>query len=506
MYYVIVDLEWNQYHNPMWTPTSRSGVIMHEEIIQIGAVKTDKNMTPVDTFNLYVRLGGRRRLDRYVKKLTGIDEHDIAGGEDFPVAAEMFAAWLQDVDAIFSWGADDRRVFLNNLAFHNLEAPACAWYDAQKIYAAQNPSHGGLALKNIADEAGVRVNLTLHDAMNDAVLTSVCMSGLDMDKGIREYSGVKKNANADAPQAVAACKTHRHSTRQGAWEEACASLLHCPACMKNMQWCGEEKGSIDRFYKNAACPEHGQYIIRGEFQGVKLQTLKLTFYEDNEAARKMVENEVNPAPSPAKKRRRRRSKKKTDAVASVNADEILTKAISYAALRHDGQTLVPGSAPYIVHPMEVTSILSTLTDDNVVLAAGMLHDVLTMCPDVTADALRSEFGDHVSELVESSSTYAVNLSGKPRPDFLADAGEEQLMLLLADMLSGLRALNRGVQTSGDAFWEAMGEDVKKQTGDYCRELLKNFDAFKGKSAYAEFEALVKALFGGKKRKSGNGKK
>ena len=49
MFYVMLDLEWNQYHNPMWTPTSREGVIMHEEIIQIGAVKTDETLTPVDT-------------------------------------------------------------------------------------------------------------------------------------------------------------------------------------------------------------------------------------------------------------------------------------------------------------------------------------------------------------------------------------------------------------------------------------------------------------------------
>ena len=32
MFYVVIDLEWNQYHNPLWTPESRSGVIMQAEV------------------------------------------------------------------------------------------------------------------------------------------------------------------------------------------------------------------------------------------------------------------------------------------------------------------------------------------------------------------------------------------------------------------------------------------------------------------------------------------
>ena len=103
----------------------------------------------------------------------------------------MFAAWLQDVDAVFSWGQDDMRVYLNNLSFYGLEAPSCAWFDAQKIYAMQTPEHGGLALKNIAQEMNIRVSLNLHNAMNDAILTAFCMRNLDIKKGLAEYSKPK---------------------------------------------------------------------------------------------------------------------------------------------------------------------------------------------------------------------------------------------------------------------------------------------------------------------------
>ena len=490
MQYVVIDLEWNQYHNPMWTPTSRNGVVMHEEIIQIGAVKTDEHMVPVDCFNLYVRLGGRRRLDRYVKKLTGISEHDIAAGEDFPMAAELFAAWLGDADAIFSWGPDDRRVFLNNLSFHNLEAPSCAWYDAQKIYAAQNPAHGGLALKSIAEECGIRVNLTLHDAMNDAALTAMCMMKLDMEKGIREYARPASAVTTGGVKPITVAHTHRHADRQSAWDEACASLLHCPLCMKSLSWLEGESGSVERWYKSAVCPEHGEFILRGEFQGVKNQTLKLSYFENNDAVKEMIDKELNPG-GKKRKRRKRGGKKSEDAVAVVASEDLLAKAVSLAVTAHAGQELLPGTAPYIVHPMEVCAIASTMTDDPAVLSAAMLHDVITQNPAYTADTLRAQFGDHVCELVESVSAPGIGA----HTEALTELGEEALILLLSDMLSALRGMNRAFETLGRAFWTDMGPDMKKQTAAYCRKLEAAFAPLSGKPALTEYKKLCTALFG-----------
>ncbi len=489
MYYVIVDLEWNQYHNPMWTPTARNGVVMHEEIIQIGAVKTDETMTPVDTFNIFVRLGGRRRLDRYVKKLTGINEHDIASGEDFPVAAEMFAAWIKDADAIFSWGQDDRRVFLNNLSFHNIEAPACAWYDAQRIYASQNPSHGGLALKNCAEECGIRVKLSLHNALNDAVLTSACMAKLDMEKGLREYEKPRKQSSSGSLAPIASAHTHRHNTRRGAWEEACSSLLHCPRCMQALKWTSEERGSMDRFYKNAACPEHGEFIIRGEFQGIKTQVLKLSFFENDEQTRQMVEQELNPV---KKSRRRRRAKKNADTVEVVSTEDMLSKAIAFAADAHKEQLLEPGTSPYIVHPMEAAAIASTMTDDTALIAAAVLHDVLTMRPDISADTLRAKFGDHIASLVESEASSSISLDGSSA--LSEDTSEEELIILLSDMLSGLRAIYRSHEAGGEAFWEKMGPEFKAAFAARSKSMLKALKPLSAFSAYKEYSRLVSALF------------
>ena len=484
MYYVIIDLEWNQYHNPMWTPQNRNGVIMHEEIIQIGAVKTDKTMTPVDTFNIYVRLGGRRRLDRYVKKLTGIDEHMLASGEDFPVAAEMFAEWIKDVDAIFSWGQDDRRVFLNNLSFHNLEAPSCAWYDAQKIYAVQNPDHGAMALKNIAQEAGIRVNLSLHNAMNDAILTSACMAKLDIGMGIHDYDAPRALPVSGLPKPISSARTHRHNSEAEAWNEACASLMHCPRCMKSLTWEEGEKGTMEHFYKQAACPEHGNFLIKGEFLGLKVKTLKLSFYEASPDILAIVDRELAPA-QPKKSRRRRRGKAKVDAVAALSGEEMLSKAIGYAAQKHASHLLAPGTSPYIVHPMEVTQIVSTMSDDFAVLSAAVLHDVLALCPEVSADDIRREFGDHVCELVESA-----NSDG--------ESGEEALTIKLADSLSGMRSLKRQSETLGDKFAEEMGSENLEALGKQMKALERVYAPLRDKPAFKEYKRLVQSVFSKKK--------
>ena len=475
MYYVVIDLEWNQYHNPLWTPTNRSGVIMHEEIIQIGAVKTDRDMIPVDTFNVYVRLGGRRRLDRYVKKLTGIDEKTLLTGEDFSVAAEMFAGWLDDVDAIFSWGQDDRRVFLNNLSFYGLDAPACAWYDAQKIYAFQNPQHGAMALKNIAQEAGIRVNLSLHNAMNDAVLTAACMGKLDIAGGILEYDKPAKLPQSGLPKPISSARTHRHNTSQAAWEEACASLLHCPRCMKNLTWEEGERGTPEHWYKLADCPDHGKFVIKGEFLGVKIKTLKLSFYEASEQILAAINKDLAPA-KPAK--RSRRKKHKTDTVKPLSADEMLSKAVAFAAQKHMGQLLLPGSAPYIVHPMEVTRIVSTISDDSALLSAAVLHDVLRMCPETTADELRQEFGDHVCDLVEGG-----------------EDSDELKILTLADALSGVRSVKMQCDAAGEKFWADMDPEARSELIKQLRAVEKRCAALKNEAAYREYKRLVGAIAG-----------
>lgn len=60
--------------------------------------------------------------------------------------------------------------------------------------------------------------------------------------------------------------------------------------------------------------------------------------------------------------------------------EILNKAIVYAVKAHNGQVRKGTQVPYILHPLEAASIVGTLTTDEEVIAAAVLHDVVEIPP------------------------------------------------------------------------------------------------------------------------------
>ena len=56
------------------------------------------------------------------------------------------------------------------------------------------------------------------------------------------------------------------------------------------------------------------------------------------------------------------------------------KAAAFALKAHEGQMRKAAPIPFILHPMEVAQIASTLTHDQDVLAAAVLHDVVEDTP------------------------------------------------------------------------------------------------------------------------------
>lgn len=54
---------------------------------------------------------------------------------------------------------------------------------------------------------------------------------------------------------------------------------------------------------------------------------------------------------------------------------MLAQAVCFAAQMHDGTTRKGSELPYIVHPMEAAAIVGTLTEDEEVLAAAVLHEI-----------------------------------------------------------------------------------------------------------------------------------
>ena len=67
--------------------------------------------------------------------------------------------------------------------------------------------------------------------------------------------------------------------------------------------------------------------------------------------------------------------------------ELVEKAYHFAEKAHAGQLRKSGE-PYFVHPLTVAGILAKLMLDAPTIAAGLLHDTVEDCEDVTLKSLR----------------------------------------------------------------------------------------------------------------------
>lgn len=82
---------------------------------------------------------------------------------------------------------------------------------------------------------------------------------------------------------------------------------------------------------------------------------------------------------------------------------MIDEAREFAAKAHEGQFRKGTKRPYIVHPVEVAEIVGTMTQDEEVICAALLHDTIEDCAGVSEEILRSRFGERVALLVAGES-------------------------------------------------------------------------------------------------------
>jgi hypothetical protein len=127
-------------------------------------------------------------------------------------------------------------------------------------------------------------------------------------------------------------------------------------------------------------------------------------------------------------------------------------ALSYAETRHRGQHRPDGS-PFILHPVEVASILHGVGSPDHLIAAGVMHDLLEKT-DATASDLQARFGPKITALVlavsDDDRIHGYTARKAALRQQVAGAGDEALALFAADKLSKLRELRReAVADAGD---------------------------------------------------------
>ena len=182
---------------------------------------------------------------------------------------------------------------------------------------------------------------------------------------------------------------------------------------------------------------------------------------------------------------------------------VLDEAIIFATHAHEGQIRKMAYTPYILHPLEVASIISTMTGDLEVMAAGVLHDTVEDCG-VDPAVIREKFGPRVAALVASETED--KLSDRPPAETWKERKEDSLLLLkftkekdvkilwLGDKLSNIRSFYREHQKKGDEIFQCLNQKDPKMHRWYYATIAEYISELKDTAAYQEYVELIGKVF------------
>lgn len=182
MNYIVLDLEWNQPNSPR--VMVKRPVCLWGEIIQIGAVKLNKNLEIIDTFKIMVKPKYYRTMHKKVARLTSITDDDLQYGFPFKQALSYFNSWCTQDCIFLTWSGDDVRMLRSNLSMHKVKYYSVPKsYDIQKLFSIQiakeQRQYSLLQALEILQEPAC----SAHDALHDAINTARVLRHLSPDDG-----------------------------------------------------------------------------------------------------------------------------------------------------------------------------------------------------------------------------------------------------------------------------------------------------------------------------------
>ena len=184
--------------------------------------------------------------------------------------------------------------------------------------------------------------------------------------------------------------------------------------------------------------------------------------------------------------------------------ELVSEALAFAVKAHDGMRRKKSDAPYILHPMEAAVIVGTMSDDQNLIAAAALHDVVEDAG-VTIEEVEAKFGKRVRELVESETED--KRADLPQSDTWRIRKEESLTVLknaediavlmvwLGDKLANMRSIYRDWKTEGDKMWQRFNQKNVKEQEWYYTSITKLTERLSHTSAWLEYKTLTELVFG-----------
>ena len=184
--------------------------------------------------------------------------------------------------------------------------------------------------------------------------------------------------------------------------------------------------------------------------------------------------------------------------------ELVSEAIAFAVKAHDGMRRKKSELPYILHPMEAAVIVGSMTDDQNLIAAAALHDVVEDAG-ITIEEIEDKFGKRVRELVESE-TEDKRLDLPPEETWRIRKEESLLvlkntddlgvlMVWIGDKLANMRSIYRDWTAEGDSMWLKFNQSNIKEQAWYYTSIIKLTERLAYTSAWREYKTLTEIVFG-----------
>ncbi|MDO5689630.1 MAG: HD domain-containing protein [Tissierellia bacterium] len=187
-----------------------------------------------------------------------------------------------------------------------------------------------------------------------------------------------------------------------------------------------------------------------------------------------------------------------------NRYSLIDRAILFAVSAHAGAKRKGSNLPYILHPLDVGKITSTMTDDEEVIAAAILHDTVEDVLEVDLDTIRRGFGDRVAELVASESedkrpdedpSHTWEIRKQETLNALGGSSLDVKRIALADKLSNLRDMYMDQLELGDALWQRFNQKDKKMHAWYYGGIQEKTMELKDTTAWKAYGRYYKMVFG-----------
>lgn len=184
--------------------------------------------------------------------------------------------------------------------------------------------------------------------------------------------------------------------------------------------------------------------------------------------------------------------------------DLFERAIAFASEMHSGDKRKVDSAPYILHPIEVALIVSSMTYDEEVLAAAVLHDTVEDT-EATLEQIEELFGERTAKLVaaetedkrpDTSKAESWRTRKEESLEVLKNADDIGVKYIwLGDKLSNLRGIRRCYMEQGDDIFQRFNQKEPSQHAWYYRSIRALLGELAEFAAFKELSVMIDDVFG-----------